>query len=91
MQRFEQGLEKQNTIVLDLKSKAHISKEHFESLNWLLVNSRVDYLTLCHVFKMKNSLFSQYTRQHFISQNGVHTYNTKRTIKCQFIIPNHMV
>jgi len=43
MQRFEQGLEKQ--IVLDLKNKAHISKEHFESLNWLPVNSRVDYLT----------------------------------------------
>ena len=43
MQRFEQGLEKQTTIVLDLKSKAHISKEHFESLNWLPVNSRVDY------------------------------------------------
>ena len=45
MQRFEQGLEKQTTIVLDLKNKAHISKEHFESLNWLPVNSRVDYLT----------------------------------------------
>ena len=43
-------------FVLDLKSRAHISKEHFELLNWLPVNSRVD---------------------HFIPQDGVHTYNTR--------------
>jgi len=39
-------------FVLDLERRAHISKEHVEWLNWLAVNSRVDYLTLCHVLKM---------------------------------------
>ena len=29
-------------FVLDLESRAHISKEHFELLNWLPVNSRPD-------------------------------------------------
>jgi len=43
-------------LVLDLESRAHISKEQIELLNWLPVNSRVDHLTLCHVFKMKNGL-----------------------------------
>ena len=38
-------------FVLDLQRRAHISKEHFELLNWLPVNSRVDHLTFCHVFK----------------------------------------
>ena len=38
-------------FVLDLERRAHISKEHFELLNWLPVNSRVDHLTLCHVLK----------------------------------------
>ena len=37
-------------FVLDLETRAHISKEHFELLNWLPVNSRPDLLTLCHVF-----------------------------------------
>jgi len=37
-------------LVLDLESRAQISKEHFELLNRLPVNSRVDHLTLCHVF-----------------------------------------
>ena len=57
--RFEQGLKTklqitQNKLirfVLDLESRAHISKEHFELLNWLPVNSRVDHLTLCHFLK----------------------------------------
>ena len=37
-------------FVLDLETRDHISKEHFELLNWLPVNSRPDLLTLCHVF-----------------------------------------
>ena len=49
-------------FVLDLESRAHISKEHFELLNWLPVNSRVDHLTLCHVFKMRNGISPQYMR-----------------------------
>jgi len=32
---------------LDLESRAHISKEHFEWLNRLPVNSRVDHLMSC--------------------------------------------
>ena len=35
-------------LVLNLESRVHINKEHFEFLNWLPVNSRVDHLTLCH-------------------------------------------
>ena len=74
-------------FVLDLESRAHISKEHFELLNWLPVNSRVDHLTLCHVFKMKNGLSPHYMREHFIPQDGVHTYNTRLSSKGAFVIP----
>ena len=53
MQRFDTVLKNklqttQNTLirfVLDLESRAHISKEHFELLNWLQVNSIGDHLT----------------------------------------------
>ena len=38
-------------FVLDLERRAHISKEHFELLNWLPVNFSVDHLTLCHFLK----------------------------------------
>jgi len=61
VQRFEQSFENHTSIfttqnklkrfVLDLESRSNISKEHFELLNWLSVNSRVDHLTFCHVFK----------------------------------------
>jgi len=45
-------------LVLDLESTAHLSKEHFELLNWLPVNSRVDHLTLCHVVVFLNEEWS---------------------------------
>jgi len=44
-------------FVLDLESRAHFSKDHFESLNWLPVNSRVDHLTLCHVLSKWRMVF----------------------------------
>jgi len=75
------------SFVLDLESRAHISKEHFELLKWLPVNSRVDHLTLCHVSKMKNGLSAQYMREHFIPQDGVHIYNTRLSSKGAFVIP----
>ena len=75
-------------FVLDLESRAQLSKEHFNLLNWLPVNSRVDHLTLCHVvFKMKNGLSPQYMREHFFPQDGVHTYNTRLSSKGAFVIP----
>jgi len=74
-------------LVLDLESRAQISKEHFELLNRLPVNSRVDHLTLCHVFKMKNGLSPQYMREQVIPQDGVHTYNTRLSSKWAFVIP----
>ena len=49
-------------FVSNRESRAHISKEHFELLNWLPVNSRVDHLTLCHVFQMRNGISPQYMR-----------------------------
>ena len=51
------------------------------------MNSRVDHLTLCHVFKMKNGLSPQYMREHFIPQDGVHTYNARLNSKGAFVIP----
>ena len=94
LQRFEHGLRKQTStqnklirFVLDLESRAYNSKEHFELLNWLPVNSRVDHLTLCHVVKMKNGLSPQYMRENVITQYGVHTYNTRLSSKGAFVIP----
>jgi len=37
-------------------------------------------------FKMKNGLSPQYITEHFISQDGVHTYNTRLSIKWAFVI-----
>ena len=51
------------------------------------MNSGVDHLTLCHVVKMKNDLSPQYMREHFIPQDGVHTYYTRLSSKGAFVIP----
>ena len=73
-------------FVLDLESRAHISKEHFKLLNWWPVNSRLDHLTLCHVFKIKNGLSPKYMIEHFIPQYGFHTYTTRHSSKGAFVI-----
>ena len=94
VQRFAQSLENDTSnlllrirLVLDLESRAQISKEHFELLNRLPVNSRGDHFTLCHDFKMKNGLSPQYMRENVITQYGVHTYNTGLSSKGAFVIP----
>ena len=75
-------------FVLNLSSRVHIEKEHFKQLkNMLPVHSRVEQLTLCHVFKTKNSLSPQYMREHFISLDNVHSYNTRQSCKGAFVVP----
>ena len=36
---------------------------------------------------MKNGISPQYMREHFIPQDGVHTYNTRLSSKGAFVIP----
>ena len=37
-------------FVLNLNPRSHISSEHFSNVEWLPVESRVNQITLCHVF-----------------------------------------
>ena len=74
-------------FILDLDSRVHISPEHFKLLNWLPVHSRVEHLTLCHVFKIRNNLSPLYMSDHFISQDTVHSYGTRLNSKGAFVIP----
>ena len=85
IRQFFNTQNKLKRFVLDLESRSHISKEHFELLNWLSVNSRVDHLTFCHV--LNEEWFSpQYMREQVIPQDGVHTYSTRHSSKGTFVI-----
>ena len=74
-------------FVLDLGPRSHIGPEHFKSLKWLPVSKRVDQITLTHVFKIRNGLAPDYMKDHFTSQDTIHSYNTRLSHKGAFAVP----
>ena len=64
-------------FVLNLDSRSHVGKEQFARLNWLPVASRVDFITLCHVFKISSKTAPSYMMDHFIPVSVAHTYSTR--------------
>ena len=50
-------------FVLDLDPRSHISKDQFVKLNWIPMSSRVDQITLSHVFKFYYNKASNYMRE----------------------------
>ncbi|KAH3798560.1 hypothetical protein DPMN_152160 [Dreissena polymorpha] len=56
---------------------SHVGPHHFRCLNWLPVSKRVDQISLCHVFKVKNGLAPDYMAESFIPQDSVHSYKTR--------------
>ena len=74
-------------FVLDLDYRSHIDNKHFISLDWLPVSKRVEQITLCHVFKIKNDLCPDYMSQHFVTQNSVHSYRTRSSQNGSFVPP----
>ena len=74
-------------FVLSLEQISHISKNHFKDLNWLPVQKRVDQITLCHVFKIKHGLAPDYMSEHFVSQDSVHSHNTRFSKSGCFSVP----
>lgn len=59
--------------VMDLDLRTHIGKDQFSYLNWLPVASRVDFLSLCHVFKIASKTAPSYMMEYFT----IHTYSTR--------------
>ena len=74
-------------FVLNLESRTHIDPVHFESLGWLPVCKRVEYIILCHVYKIKNGLTPEYMVEHFTSQDSVHSHRTRFSDKGAFSVP----
>ena len=74
-------------FVLDLDARTHIGQGHFNSLNWLPVNKRVDKTILCYVFKMKHGLAPDYIGENFLSQEFVHSHRTRFSDHGGFAVP----
>ena len=74
-------------FVLNLDSRAHISPDFFNTLQWLPVDKRVEQIMLTHVFKINNGLSPDYLTNQFIPQNSVHSHKTRLSHKGAFSIP----
>jgi len=74
-------------FVLNLDARTSIRKEHFNHLSWLPVEKRVHHLMLCHVFKVRNNLALSYMDELFVSQDTVHSYNTRFSDKGGYGLP----
>jgi len=68
-------------FVLDLDTRAHIGKEQFDTLKWLQVGDRVDFKTLCHIFKVHSGLAPSYMKEHFVPASSVHHFKTRFNVK----------
>lgn len=64
-------------FLLNLEPRSHISRNHFYSLNWLPVESRVNQNILCHVFKIVSNKSPSYLKEHFKPVNSSHSYATR--------------
>jgi len=64
-------------FVLNLDSQTHDGNEQLAVLNWLPVAKRVDFITLCHVFKSHNNSSHSYIQEHFIQVSSSHQYSTR--------------
>jgi hypothetical protein len=64
-------------FVLNLDPRTHLDVTHFNRLNWLPVQKRVDSITLSHVFKIKHNIAPEYLNEHFIPADSVHSYSTR--------------
>ena len=74
-------------FVLSLDQMIHVGPEHFKILNWLPVTKRVDQIILCHVFKIKSGIASDYLGEYFTLASSVHGYSTRFWNNCSYTIP----
>ena len=72
--------------VLQLPHRTHLDHSHFESLNWLPVEKRVNQLKLGLIHKTLNGLAPKYMSDHFIKTNTSHNINT-RSSHASILIP----
>ncbi len=74
-------------LVLDLDPRSHIDSQHFQQLNWLPSDKRVDHLMLCQVFKIRNNTAPMYMREYFVPQDSLHSHNTRLRNKGGYCLP----
>ena len=62
-------------FILDKHSQFHLGYEHFKTLNYLNVSSRVNYLTLCQVYNIVNKKGPMYMQD--LVKKVDHNHNTR--------------
>ena len=62
-------------FIMSEHNRYHISYKDFQSLNYLDVNSRVQYLTLCQMYKILNKKGPKYLQ--CILTHSTHQHNTR--------------
>jgi len=72
-------------FILDLNLRANVGHQHFQSLNLLPVNKRVEQIILCHMFKIKHKLAPAYMDYHLVLPDTVHS--TRLSQRGGFIMP----
>jgi len=76
--KFQNTQNKLVRFVLNLDLKTNVGNEQLAVLNWLPVAKRVNFITLCHVFKIHNNSSPSYMQEHFIPPpSSSHQYSSR--------------
>lgn len=71
-------------FILGVHNRFHLGYAHFEKLNLLNVNSRVNYITLCHTYNIINGSSAKYLEE--LVEKSTHKYNTRSNVNSLNIV-----
>ena len=71
-------------LILGLKSRTHLTYNHFSNANIIPLSKRVDLLKLCHMYKVHNQSAPSYLVEDFQMQS--HRHNTRYNNQA-YVIP----
>ena len=70
-------------FIHNLDNRAHLEPKHFKSVNMLNVQNRIDYLSLCQLYKIVNNKSPVYLKS--LIPEYKHSYDTKSGGKAIFV------
>ena len=70
-------------FIHNLDNRAHLEPKHFKSVNMLNVQNRIDYLSLCQLYKIVNNKSPVYLKS--LIPKYKHSYDTKSGGKAIYV------
>ena len=67
-------------FIYGMNPRSHVDQRQFKQLGWLMVNNRVRYFRLVHVFRILKGTAPEYLSRNFTNVNRVHHHNTRGSV-----------